>query len=576
MGVVKVTLNSSPLIDITDTTAAAADVASGKYFYNVAGNKTAGTSSGGGGSPEAKQINFIDYDGSIVQSYTKTEWQSVSTLPSNPSHTGLTAQGWNWTKAQIDAQLTALPDGDVWVGQMYITTSGDTEIDITLDDANFLTPYLAVAPNGTITVNWGDSSPTETLTGNSLSYLKYLSHTYSAVGNYTIKLTVDSGTLGFYANGSTYAAILTVTDAQDNHRNIWTYSSTIKAIRIGTGVSVRACAFACLTSCIYITIPNTATVSGNNKFYNCYKLKSITIPSSAEWGSSDFYNNYLLENVSTPSGATSVPNSIYTNCRSLTSVTIPYTVTSIGSSAFNACASIKSLSIPSGVTSIDIGAFAGCFALQSITIPSGVTEIKSTTFANCYSLLSITIPSAATTLGDSAFSGCYSIKSITIPNTVTSIGINTLYNCYSLETVNVPNNMSSVTNYMFGGCQSLRNIIIPNTVTSIGNYAFYMCYSLSSIIIPNTVTSIGNNAFYQCRSLLSITVPSSVTSIGNNAFSSTNCSEYHFQRSTPPTLGTTAFSSIASYAKIYVPSASLSDYQTAQNWSNYASYMVGE
>lgn len=36
--------------DVSDTTAAAADVASGKYFYTSAGVRTQGTSSGGGGS----------------------------------------------------------------------------------------------------------------------------------------------------------------------------------------------------------------------------------------------------------------------------------------------------------------------------------------------------------------------------------------------------------------------------------------------------------------------------------------------------------------------------------------------
>jgi len=36
--------------DVTDTTAAAADVASGKYFYTAAGVRTSGTNSGGGGA----------------------------------------------------------------------------------------------------------------------------------------------------------------------------------------------------------------------------------------------------------------------------------------------------------------------------------------------------------------------------------------------------------------------------------------------------------------------------------------------------------------------------------------------
>lgn len=36
--------------DVTDTTAAASDVASGKYFYTAAGVRTQGTSSGGGGT----------------------------------------------------------------------------------------------------------------------------------------------------------------------------------------------------------------------------------------------------------------------------------------------------------------------------------------------------------------------------------------------------------------------------------------------------------------------------------------------------------------------------------------------
>lgn len=46
----KVVINGETYIDLTDTTAEASDVASGKYFYSAAGVRTAGTSSGGGAS----------------------------------------------------------------------------------------------------------------------------------------------------------------------------------------------------------------------------------------------------------------------------------------------------------------------------------------------------------------------------------------------------------------------------------------------------------------------------------------------------------------------------------------------
>ena len=58
--------------DVTDTTAAASDVASGKYFYTSAGVRTQGTSSGGGGSSKNVQA-YLGYASRTANSYGATD-----------------------------------------------------------------------------------------------------------------------------------------------------------------------------------------------------------------------------------------------------------------------------------------------------------------------------------------------------------------------------------------------------------------------------------------------------------------------------------------------------------------------
>ena len=74
--------------DVSDTTAAAADVASGKYFYTSAGVRTAGTSSGGGGTG----VTLVASK-SVTASTTSTSAATVETW--STGHSEL------WTSDQI-------------------------------------------------------------------------------------------------------------------------------------------------------------------------------------------------------------------------------------------------------------------------------------------------------------------------------------------------------------------------------------------------------------------------------------------------------------------------------------------
>ncbi len=115
------------------------------------------------------------------------------------------------------------------------------------------------------------------------------------------------------------------------------------------------------------------------------------------------------------------------------------------------------------VTSIGNSAFQGCTSLTSITIPDTVTTIESYAFFYCTSLTSITIGNGVTTIGTYAFRDCTSLTSVTIPDSVTSISGYTFWCCDSLTSVTIGNGVTSIDSYAFRDCTSLTFVTFKNT-----------------------------------------------------------------------------------------------------------------
>ena len=234
-----------------------------------------------------------------------------------------------------------------------------------------------------------------------------------------------------------------------------------------------------------IVIPDSVTSIGIGAFGGCASLQYLSIPKSVIClNGNPFYNmNGKLECLS--------PNFIYEDDvlfnkdksiiisfrnQSVESYVIPSSVTSIGNSAFSCCSSLSEVVIPSSVNSIGNSAFSCCSSLSKVVIPTSVTSIGHNVFQGCSSLSEIVIPDSVTSIGNSAFSGCSSLSKIVIPTSVTSIG-----------------------DWTFSGCSSLSEVVIPSSVTSIGGFAFKDCGSLSTIVIPSSVTSIGDWTFNGCN-----------------------------------------------------------------------------
>ena len=390
----------------------------------------------GSSTPDDKDVKFFDYDGMVVYSYTKEEFLALDSLPANPSHTGLVAQGWNWTLS--DAKTFVTSYNKLNVGQMYTTSSGLSEFDIELTKATGLQVKVNISGNK----DWGDGTSGTSST-----------HTYSDYGKYTISC------YGTSISSSDSAGLFGQSSVNYNY---------------------------------YVTNARLTNISNisNYAFSNCRSLKNITISNNAtDFKASIFNQCTALEIVVIPNSVLHLNGSLFKQCYSLKTVVFPNTFDSIGTQMFSQCSALDNVILPNTITSIGASTFASCFKLKSIILPNTITSIDDSAFNSCYSLESIIIPNTVTSIGSYTFYGCYQLKSIVLSNTLTSIGTYAFQNCAILENITLSDTLTNIGNLAFANCESILLFDFSNygVIPTLGNVAFNAINKLAKIVVPDSL-----------------------------------------------------------------------------------------
>lgn len=280
-------------------------------------------------------------------------------------------------------------------------------------------------------------------------------------------------------------------------------------------------------------------VSFGHAFSSNDVLTSIHIPSTVTslWGSSAGTSgafshclNLTTVTFADNSRLTSIGNNAFYRCDRLASVTIPDSVTIIGESAFES-SGLSSINISpnSKLQTIGESAFSYCHGNFEIFIPAGVKSISEKAFRYSDVLEFVVDENNSYYSSDNGvlFNKdktkllCYPDKSSTVvyvvPSTVTEISSCAFVYSENLIAVVLPDGIKTIASGAFEDCRKLSNINFPGSLETIGNSAFHECNSLAGVggilVLGDGLVAIGEQAFSE-TGITQVHVPSSVLAMG--------------------------------------------------------------
>lgn len=418
-----------------------------------------GGGGGGGYLDPMDRVRFIDYDGTVIEQMSIEDANALSALPAVPTHDGLTGVGWTHSLAEIQATTRSLD-----VGAMYQNATNPRQsVFYLLPRANeAVTLNFSQDVSDGVTIDWGDGSAAETVSGTGVVTV---SHTYATVDAtktpYKLTFTPDEGvttalgggtqSTGFFGNGSTF-------------------TTAISGI-IGNS-----------------SVPNSA-------FYRCEAISTLVITTECTGiGNYVFSYNYNLKVAIIPNTISSIGTDVFSSCYNLSKVVFPSSITSVPNSTFNACSGLESFVTPASSTYIGGSAFGNCYGLKAVIVSGRETTIGSSAFSRCYNLESFEISSLAATIGQNAFSYCYSLRSATIPAAATRLNSNTFLGCNSLRVIKYTDRASmpvaqGVYFFTSGNCPEVIDCTEFTQVPSVISSFFGAMPAYTKILVPAALES---------------------------------------------------------------------------------------
>lgn len=182
-------------------------------------------------------------------------------------------------------------------------------------------------------------------------------------------------------------------------------------------------------------------------------------------------------------------------------ITLPDSITTINKGAFQECASLKKINLPSSLKSIknSESMFYNCKSLTSIEFPDKIKVIPETMFLNCSNLENVKLPKNLITIGDGAFKNCTKLldkDGFLILNSV-------LFDVQNKEKILIiPKGVKEISRCAVSLTVSLEELVIPDCVEKIGEDAFGDTRSLRKITLNNHKIDVHNTAFSYSKKLI--------------------------------------------------------------------------
>lgn len=341
----------------------------------------------GGGEVVSKapnDVNFFDHEGVIHYSYTAEEFLALTEMPPLPTKKGLICQGWNWTFEEAMEYVAEY--GILDVGAMFITDDGATRLYIRIaNEGRMDVPLYLTQVSGTIVVDWGDGTPTETIEG---SDKVMATHTYANMGDYVIRLLCSEGE--FYLGHVNQYAVL-----GDSNTSI--YNKYLQNVAIGSNMTkIRGWAFRM-----------------------CHSLTSISIPCGVVEIGTMTTQQSAIKSLVVPMGVKTMGTQMNTGCSSMNLLSLPCDIISyLAAYGFYENRSLFRVVLPTDITKISIRSLGGCRSLSRIKIPKTVNTLEAECFINTENIhfFDFTYHEAVPTLANvNAFNGIPADCEIRVP-----------------------------------------------------------------------------------------------------------------------------------------------------------------